>query len=206
MRSGCADRLLTPESLRQFAAFCAISVCLLGTGCGGTHAIPATPADLQQLKAEAAAAPRLQAGDKIGVTVYGENSLSGQYQIDPTGFVSLPLAGTIKAAGLTQHLLEQEIANHLSSGFLKNPRVTVSISEFRQFYILGEVGHPGAFPYTSGLNVKSAIATAGGTTYRANESTILIQHAGQSEMRAYDASEPIPILPGDIIEIPRRYF
>ena len=52
----------------------------------------------------------------------------------------------------------------------------------------------------------SAIATAGGTTYRASQSTVLIQHAGNGEMRAYDVSQSIPILPGDIIQVPRRYF
>jgi polysaccharide export outer membrane protein len=52
----------------------------------------------------------------------------------------------------------------------------------------------------------SAIATAGGTTYRASQSTVLIQHPGEAEMHAYDASKSIPILPGDIIQVPRRYF
>jgi protein involved in polysaccharide export with SLBB domain len=206
MPGDCADRTRGSYSLRCVIAFASVALCLALAACGGASAPPASQADLEQLKMTAAAPPRLQTGDKIGVNVYGENSLSGEYRIDPSGYVSLPLAGTVKAAGLTQKQLEQELEGHLSSGYLKNPRVTVSVAEFRPFFILGEVENPGAYPYTSGLNVMSAIATAGGTTYRANQSTVLIQHPGESELRAYGAATPIPILPGDIIQIPRRYF
>ena len=116
------------------------------------------------------------------------------------------MAGTIKAAGLTQAELKQELSQKLRSEYLKNPRVTVSIVEFRPFYILGEIEKPGSYPYSSGLNVLSAIAIAGGTTYRGSRSTVLIQHPGESGMREYPLTGSIPILPGDIIRIPQRYF
>lgn len=183
-----------------------VAACLLVSACGGTSAPSATPEDLDRIRAAAAAPPQLQAGEKVRVTVFGENSLSGEYQIDPSGFISLPLAGTVRAAGRTQDDLARELEASLRSGYLKDPKVTVSILEFRPFYILGEVEKPGSYPYSSGLNVMSAIATAGGTTYRASQSTVLIQHAGESEMRSYDASRAIPVLPGDIIQVPRRYF
>jgi polysaccharide export outer membrane protein len=180
--------------------------CVLLCGCGGAGAPSATQADLDKVRAAAAAPPQLQAGEKIRITVFGENSLSGEYQIDPSGFISLPLAGNVKAAGRTQDDLARQLEASFRSGYLKDPKVTVSILEFRPFYILGEVEKPGAYPYSSGLNVMSAIATAGGTTYRASQSTVLVQHASDGEMRAYDASKPLPILPGDIIQVPRRYF
>jgi protein involved in polysaccharide export with SLBB domain len=202
----CARGSAGPAVWWRLSAWLLAAVCVLLSACGGTDAPPATPADLEKLRAAIAAPPRLQPGEKIRVTVFGENSLSGEYQIDPSGFVALPLAGTVKAAGLTQNELARELETNLRSGYLKDPKVTVSILEFRPFYILGEVEKPGSYPYSSGLNTMSAIATAGGTTYRANQSTVLIQHAGEGEMRAYDASKPIPILPGDIIQVPRRYF
>lgn len=201
-----ARRSAKPVVSRRLPARFVVPVCLLLAACGGTSAPSATPQDLDKLRAAAAAPPQLQAGEKIRVMVFGENSLSGEYQIDPSGFVSLPLAGTVKAAGLTQNDLAREIEASLRSGYLKDPKVTISILEFRPFFILGEVEKPGAYPYSSGLNAMSAIATAGGTTYRASQSTVLIQHAGEGEMRAYDASKSIPILPGDVIQIPRRYF
>jgi protein involved in polysaccharide export with SLBB domain len=199
---GSAGRVVS----RRSPARLAVLACMLLAACGGGGAAPATLADLERVHAAASAPPRVQAGEKIRVTVFGENSLSGEYQIDPSGFVSLPLAGAVKAAGLTQNELARELEASLRSGYLKDPKVTVSILEFRPFYILGEVEKPGSYPYSSGLNVMSAIATAGGTTYRASQSRVLIQRAGDSEMRAYDASQPIPILPGDIIQVPRRYF
>ncbi len=120
--------------------------------------------------------------------------------------MSLPLAGTVKAAGLTQPELERELAQKFRTQYLKNPKVTISILEFKPFYILGEIEKPGAYPYTSGLNVLSAIAIAGGTTYRASKSSILIQHPGEAGLREYPLNASIPILPGDIIRIPQRYF
>jgi len=168
---------------------------------------PAGPAEQQKLIAAATEVPRLLPSEKIRITVFGETSLSGDYQIDPSGFVSLPLAGTIKAAGLTPTELEGELVKLLGAGqYLKNPKVTVSIIEFRPFYILGEVEKPGAYPYVGGINVLSAIAIAGGTTYRASRSTILIQHPGEEGLREYSMSPPIPVLPGDIIQVPPRYF
>src|SRR5262249_18743123 len=101
---------MQPEQARGFArsvltALGSLGVCLLFSGCGGTNAEPAPPAELEALKAAAIAAPVLAAGETINVIVYGETSLTGKYLIDPSGYVSLPLAGTIKAAGLTPEQL-----------------------------------------------------------------------------------------------------
>jgi len=192
--------------MHSYVAPVLVMLGLLVSGCSGSNARPVTEAERQALEKAAAGSPQLQPGEKIRVTVYGEASLSGDYQIDPSGFVSLPLAGTIKAAGLSQQQLEQDLATKFRSGYLKDPKITVSITEFKPFYIVGEVDKPGAYPYTGGLTVLSAIAIAGGTTYRANLSSVLIQHPGETSMREYDTSAPIPILPGDIIQIPRRYI
>ena len=176
-------------------------------GCSsGPELGPASEAQQQAIVAAATESPRLQAGEKIRVTVYGEASLSGDYQIDPSGYIALPLAGTVKAAGFTQPELEKELAKKFRSEYLRNPKVTVSVSEFRPFYILGEIEKPGSYPYSSGLNAMSAIAIAGGPTYRASRSSILIQHPSESGMREYPLTSAIPILPGDIIKVPQRYF
>jgi protein involved in polysaccharide export with SLBB domain len=194
--------------MAKFVAHVLLLACgLLLAGCSaGSNLGPVTEAEQNAMMEAAKGSPRLQPGEKIRLTVYGESSLSGDYQIDPSGYLSLPLAGTVKAAGLTQAELEQELSKKFRSEFLRNPRVTVSIMEFRPFYILGEIEKPGAYPYTSGLNVLSAIAIAGGTTYRGSRSTVLIQHPGESGMREYPLASSVPILPGDIIRIPQRYF
>ncbi len=203
-RGGLRSAVARVANRHVLAAVCLLILPVL-TACGDS-APPVTEAERKALEAEAAAPPQLQAGEKIHVTVYGEPSLSGDYQIDPSGLVSLPLAGTVKAAGLTQQQLEQALTTKFASGYLKDPKITVGISEFRPFYIVGEVEKPGAYPYTGGLTVLSAIAIAGGTTYRANQSKVLIQHVGDDSMREYNTDSPIPILPGDIIQVPRRYI
>jgi protein involved in polysaccharide export with SLBB domain len=168
---------------------------------------PISP-DEQRALIESAAttSPALQPGEKIRVIVFGEDRLTGEYEIDPAGFVSLPLAGTVKAAGLSKLELERELSKKFSGEYLRNPKVTVDVTSFRPFYILGEVSKPGEFSFKSGLNVMSAIAIAGGSTYRASRSTVLIQHIGESGFKEYPLSPTIPVLPGDLIRVPERYF
>ncbi len=151
-------------------------------------------------------ATRLQAGDKVKVTVYGEENLTGLYDINPAGSIEMPLAGAVRAAGRTQSELARAIASKYRAGLLQDPKVTVEIITLRPFYILGEVEHPGQYPYTAGLNVISAASTAGGFTYRASRTAVLIQHPGEPVWQEYPLAEPIPILPGDIIRVPERYF
>jgi protein involved in polysaccharide export with SLBB domain len=151
-------------------------------------------------------ATRIQAGDRIKMTVYGEDNLTGFYDVDPAGRVSLPLIGQIRAAGHTAAELEREITGKYRGAYLQDPKVTVDIVEFRPFYIMGEVTNPGQFAYRSGLNVLTAITTAGGLTYRASRTAVLVQHAGENVWREYAPTSTIAIAPGDLIRIPERYF
>ena len=162
------------------------------------------PEDYSSLKAQPV---RVQPGDKLKITVYGEDKLSGDYVVDPGGSLSIPLTGTMQAAGLTKAELERVIMKKLASQkYLVDPKVTVDIAEFRPFYVLGEVEKPGEYAYKSGLNVSRAIAIAGGATYRASEGKILIQRDGESNFTEVVATPSIPVFPGDVVKIPERYF
>lgn len=191
------------------ALFCGVlfAVALPLSGCGtpGDQG-PATQADLQAAAAAATAVPRFQGGEKIRITVYGEPTLSGDFSIDPNGVVSLPLAGTVRAVGLTQPEFEQELAKKFKSEYLKNPKVTVTILQFRPIYIVGEIAKAGEFPFQPGLNILTAMALAGGGTYRANRNYVLIQHFGETDMKEYPQTAATMILPGDLIRVPERYF
>jgi polysaccharide export outer membrane protein len=149
---------------------------------------------------------RLHVGDRIKVTVYGEENLNGVYDIDPAGNVTLPLAGTVRAAGRSKAELQQEVTRRYKSDYLQDPKVTVDIASFRPFFVMGEVVRPGEFEYRNGLNVMNAVARAGGLTYRGDRSVVLIQHVGEEVWTQYPLSPAIPVAPGDMIRIPERYF
>lgn len=190
--------------LRYFAA-----VAALGLLCGGCETVPAASSYDGYRDAPVAGpngAIKLQAGDKLRITVFGEDKLSGEYDIDPSGYVSLPLAGTIKAGGRTKIDLERDLTSKFKNQYLQNPKVTVDVIAFRPFYVMGEVAHPGEFPYKTTVDVMSAIATAGGQTYRASRSTVLIRRAGREGFQEYPLSPDIPVYPGDLIRVPERYF
>ena len=154
-----------------------------------------------------AVATRLQAGDKLKVIVYGEEALSGLYEINPSGAIAMPLIGMVRAAGRTRSEIEQEIAHKYSSGnYLQEPKVTVDVFEYRPIYVLGEALRPGAYPYKSGLNVLTAVTVAGGFTYRASRNSVFIQHAGEDVWQEYPLSASVLIAPGDLIRVPERYF
>jgi polysaccharide export outer membrane protein len=145
---------------------------------------------------------RLGAGDKLHVVVAGADDLTGDYIVGDNGAVSLPLVGDVKAGGLTRAEVEHEMEQKLAQGYLKNPKVSLSILTYRPFYIYGEVTKPGEYPYASGMRVMSAVATAGGYTYRANEGYVVVTRNGR-DRRALPGT---PIQPDDVIKVPERYF
>jgi polysaccharide export outer membrane protein len=150
---------------------------------------------------------KLDAGDRIDVNVFGEENLSGEYEIDQSGIVSLPLAGRITVANLTTQDAERTIAKRLSEGFVSNPNVTVSVVRYRPFYVLGEVARPGGYPFYSGATVLSAVAVAGGYTYRAEKFGIrLLRQGGDATSQPQKITPGTYIEPGDIIIVPERWF
>jgi protein involved in polysaccharide export with SLBB domain len=156
---------------------------------------------------ENAVASRLQTGDELKIIVFGEDALSGVYDISPTGVLVMPLIGAVRAVGLTREEVQREITRAYASGkFLQEPKITVSVVGFRPVYLFGEVVTPGKYAYTSGLDVLTAVATAGGFTYRASKTTVLIRHPGEEVWQEYSLGAPLPIEPGDLIRIPERYF
>jgi protein involved in polysaccharide export with SLBB domain len=144
--------------------------------------------------------------DRVRVRVYGENDITGDYEVDTNGYISVPLAGRVKAAGLTTRQLERAVAAALSKGLLRDPRVNIEIATYRPFFILGEVKKAGEYPYKSGLTVLDAVASAGGYTYRANESKVVIRRAGSGVEETHTLDAPVLVFPGDNIRIPERYF
>jgi len=151
-----------------------------------------------------APAYRLDSGDKIKITVFGHEDLSGEFEVDPSGKVSMPLIQYVQAQGLTPQEFESEIVGALRPDYLKNPTVTVEVLTSRPFYILGEVEEPGSYDYVSGLTILESVALAGGFTYRAKQKKMTIVRATDPEKRKIPATVETRVLPGDVIEIPER--
>ena len=148
----------------------------------------------------------LGSGDQLRVTVFGHEDLSGEFFVDGLGTISLPLIGQIKAGGQTARQIERKIVDMLKPDYLKNPRVSVEVLNYRPFYIIGEVKKPGSYPFVSGMKVINAIALAGGYTYRARENELLVTRASGPDRKKRPATHDTVILPGDVIEVPERYF
>lgn len=149
---------------------------------------------------------RLGAGDKMKITVYGEQDLSGEFLVTANGHVQFPLLGEIQAADLTAQELAKALTAELGAKYLRNPRVSIEIQNYRPFYIIGEVNKPGEYPYESGLSLHGAVALAGGYTYRAKESNVYIRRMGSEAETSMSATGQVKIYPGDVVRIPERFF
>ena len=149
---------------------------------------------------------RMGSGDKIRVITFGEESLTGEFFVGGSGNVSLPLIGEVKAAGLSVPEFQGQVEAKLKEGYLKEPRVSVEVLNYRPFYILGEVEKPGTYPYTNGLTVLNAVATAEGFTYRANTKRVFIKRADGGAEQEFPLTSQTLVAPGDTIRIGERFF
>lgn len=149
----------------------------------------------------------LEPGNRIRVTVFGEDGLTGEYSVDPVGNVSFPLIGNVPGAGVTSAALAVRVQETLrAKGLMRDPRVNVEVVTFRPFYVLGEVRQPGEFPYTTGMTVLGGVARAGGYDYRAREGEVILVRVVNGERHQYRATELTPLLPGDIVRVLERKF
>ncbi|MBI3453073.1 MAG: polysaccharide export protein [Rhodospirillales bacterium] len=145
-------------------------------------------------------------GDRLRVIVFSEDDISGEFEVDGSGTLAMKLVGRINIKGFTLKQVEEEIAGKLREGYLRNPRVSVEVLNYRPFFILGEVEKRGSYPYVNGMTIANAVAIAGGYTYRAAKSRITIQRYNDPSKKEHPVNEDAPVLPGDIIRIPERFF
>lgn len=148
----------------------------------------------------------LGTGDRIRLNVYGEAELSGEYEVGSTGIVAMPLIGDIPAAGRPLRAFEVAVRDKLAQGYLRDPRVSAQVVNYRPFFILGEVAKPGSYPYVNGMTILNAVALAGGYTYRADKSGVTLTQANDPEKKEKAVPEESSVMPGDIIRVPERFF
>lgn len=150
--------------------------------------------------------------DKISVNVFQVEQLSGEYQVDLTGNIAMPLVGTVQAVNLTTSQLQEQLKQRLSVDYLKNPDVTVGIlsATGSNITIEGAVRKPGLYPSFGTMSLLQAVATGGGLDPAANEKRVFVfrQVDGKRMIAGFDLStirtgqEPDPeIYRGDIIVV-----
>jgi len=149
---------------------------------------------------------KLGPGDKVMINIFNQDDLSGEYTLDGDGLFSMPLIGTVDANGLTPPELEALLVNRFKPDYLVNPRIFIQVGNYRPYYLMGEVAGTGAFPYQPGLTYLTAIAKAGGYTYRAKQDVVFVIRADDPTQTEIKLSVEEKVLPGDIIRVAERLF
>jgi len=158
---------------------------------------------------------QLGAGDVISISVYDEPDLSiEQVSIGLSGSISFPLLGQIQVSGLSPEQLQDELLKGLKGPYLIDPSITVSIVEYRPFYISGEVEKPGSYPFHPGLTIDKAVSISGGFTERASKGSIYVTHDNPAGLAESDDAEPKlnnvklfdVVRPGDVITVEQSFF
>lgn len=148
----------------------------------------------------------LAPGDQIAVSVFGQPDLSVEFTLSDNGALNYPFLGEISITGLTVAELKQRIDDGLRGDYLINPDVTVSITQYRPFFLNGEVNRPGSYLYQPGLTLEKALALAGGLSPRAARNKIVVKRASESSDVTATIKMSDPVHAGDVITVPQSFF
>jgi len=165
---------------------------------------------------------KMSVGDQIKVNVWKNPELSVSEPIRPDGKVSLPLVGDVMAAGKTPEELAGDIESKLAT-YVKNPNVTVIVTDLRghsflsRVRVTGAVAHNVSMQYHQGMTVLDAVLEAGGVDIYADANRTKLHRRTEDGQVSYDIhlrdimqngdmSTNIPLMPGDVITVPESRF
>jgi polysaccharide export outer membrane protein len=205
------------HALRRLLPFAALAGAALLAGCADTRggSIPydkplAAPDEVrfQTLGSNYKIAPM----DKLAIKVFKMEDLSGDYDVDLAGNISLPLIGQVEAANLTTAQLDDQLTQKLGAKYLEHPDVSVAIKSSTAHVVTvdGAVKDGGSFPVGGPISLIQAVALAKGTTEDANARRVAVFRTigGQRQAAAFDLTSirrgeaPDPeIYPGDIVVV-----
>lgn len=149
---------------------------------------------------------QLDSGDRLRVTVFGQDGVTNTYLVDAAGNVNVALIGPVRARGLTTNELARTIGDRLRQGYIREPRVAVEVETYRPFFILGEVMAPGQYPFVANMTVETAVAIAGGYSPRAQKSDARVTRNINGLPQRNRVPPSYPLRPGDTITIPERWL
>lgn len=201
--------------LAQVAAACAALALL--SGCADKRGGPIpyvdtfTPPDPTPI-APLGAGYKIAPLDTLTVKVFKMPDLTGDYEVDLTGHISMPLIGEVPAVEVTTAELDRRLTEKLGEKYLENPDVSVGVkaSTRRSVTVDGAVKESGSYPVNGPLTLMQAVALAGGSTEEANIRRVAVFRTigGKRQAAAFDlltirrgeAQDP-PIYPGDIVVV-----
>lgn len=186
----------------------AMALCGAAMLLGGCATLPAgNILSVQQFEQQfPATAARLGPGDRVRIGLYGDDALTGEYDVAADGTVSLPLVGAVPASGLDIEQFRTGVEQRLAQGFYQNPRISAQVVNVQPIYVLGEVNRAGSFPYAPDMTVSKAAALAGGYTYRARMDVIAVRRARAATEVLVQADQSMALAPGDTVRFLERYF
>jgi polysaccharide export outer membrane protein len=164
-------------------------------------------ADVPRLPQYVSDGYRLGGGDEVRIITFGEDQLTGEFTVDDRSKIALPLLGAIDVAGATPEQLGQRIASALRNrNLLHDASVSVQVIAYRPIFVLGEVNKPGQYPYQPGMTMLTAVAIAGGFTYRAVEDYASDVRTIDGEVKQGTVTPGSFLAPGDVLKVYQRRF
>jgi len=159
------------------------------------------------VRADAISSYKLGAGDVISIKVFGEDDLSRErVKVTDAGTVPYPVLGELKILGRTVGELEKIITEGLRGRYLVNPRVSVTVEEYRQFFVNGQVDRPGGYAYQPAMTVAKAISLAGGLKERASVNKMYILREDNLSQGRIKVDMNAEVRPGDVLTIEESFF
>ncbi|MEB2337869.1 MAG: SLBB domain-containing protein, partial [Nitrospirales bacterium] len=144
---------------------------------------------------------RIGPNDVIRIQVFGEEDLSVEARVSGDGKLDYPLLGVLQVGGKTTQDLQALLTKRLSAGYVRSPKVTVSIARHRNVYVSGEVKTPGGFPFEDGLTAQKAVTMAGGFTDKAVRNGLTITRRSEGHEQTFNAPLTTPLLPDDMLVV-----
>jgi len=145
----------------------------------------------------------LGSGDLISIVVFDEEELTMEVRVAKTP-MSYPFLGQVALDGRNLAEVEQQIKEGLKGDYLIEPSISISVIEYRPFFITGEVEKPGGYPFQPGLTLRKAISLGGGFTERASRTKMFITRGGEGSEQKIQLSDPI--FPDDVLTIEQSFF
>ncbi len=221
----------SPKVLKPALAAAVMVVALVLAGCGprdttGVTQLPIPPArevvafttappangppnaPVNDCKKGGSGAYRLGAGDKVRVIVPSDPDISSDYEVNSSGAITARRLGPVPVVGLSVSDLEARLMQRYRDAryFTSSSVLSVELVSTRPFYLIGEVGRQGSFPYVSCLRVIQAVALAGGFTRRASKNNVTIKRFFADSSEEEYVTEDTLVEPGDVIRVPERWF